>query len=108
MIDRMIALERLQEERVISYDSNTNVPLLPIQKLFQRAFWERLWVVQEIALAKMLIVACGEDLADWRYINHAIAFFYLLRSSIMSNTWFGTHGSRAPVRFVVHYRNAIR
>ena len=38
MIDRMIALEQLQEETVISYDSNADVPLLPIRETVSARF----------------------------------------------------------------------
>lgn len=32
----------------------------------RREFWKRLWIIQEIALARRVIVHCGPDSADWQ------------------------------------------
>ncbi|KAF2117943.1 heterokaryon incompatibility protein-domain-containing protein [Lophiotrema nucula] len=33
--------------------------------LFQRAYWTRMWIVQEVLLAKNLVILCGDQLCDW-------------------------------------------
>lgn len=39
-----------------------------LQALFRRAYWSRLWIVQEIKLAKEVIVRCGTRKVLWKQI----------------------------------------
>lgn len=36
--------------------------------MFQRAYWKRLWIVQEVLLAKKLLILCGDQLCEWSSI----------------------------------------
>jgi hypothetical protein len=40
--------------------------------LCERGYWSRLWVVQEIVLAKELMVRCGPDAATWTAFSRAL------------------------------------
>lgn len=40
--------------------------------LCERGYWSRLWVIQEIVLAKELMVRCGPDVATWRAFSRAL------------------------------------
>jgi hypothetical protein len=40
--------------------------------LCERGYWSRLWVVQEIVLAKELMVSCGPNVATWTAFSRAL------------------------------------
>jgi hypothetical protein len=45
-----------------------------IEMLFQRPYWTRLWIIQEIALSHGEIVfICGEQFLDWRTLIDALS-----------------------------------
>lgn len=41
-----------------------------IHYFFSNPYWDRLWIVQEIALASDIIVMCGHDSLPWRIIRN--------------------------------------
>lgn len=41
------------------------MPISPLIKLFGRDFWRRVWIMQEVALAKVLIFTCGRISMNW-------------------------------------------
>lgn len=52
-----------------SVDKETESRLLESFRLFQhRAYWKRLWIIQEIALATHIDVLCGEDILPWESV----------------------------------------
>ncbi|KAK3902135.1 heterokaryon incompatibility protein-domain-containing protein [Staphylotrichum tortipilum] len=40
-----------------------------VGNLCRRSYWGRVWIVQEICLAKRLVVVCGERMVPWKYIS---------------------------------------
>jgi len=40
--------------------------------LYSRPYWERVWIVQEIAFAKDLVICCGRDRMEWAQMQVAI------------------------------------
>lgn len=51
--------------RVIIRDPE-NYPLWEaLSRFFLRPYWKRIWVVQELAMAKKAIITCGEDSIGW-------------------------------------------
>jgi hypothetical protein len=40
--------------------------------LFQRAYWHRVWVVQEIAVARKAVAHCGPDTIIWSELSEAL------------------------------------
>ena len=37
----------------------------PVLNLLRRPWWSRAWIVQEVALAKNVVLVCGGDVLDW-------------------------------------------
>lgn len=44
--------------------------------LFQRAYWDRLWCVQEVWNAKNINIYCGSCCASWEVVSKAQQYFY--------------------------------
>jgi hypothetical protein len=44
----------------------------PLEALLRRPWFQRIWVLQEVALGKSCIVACGRDRVDWDLFAHSI------------------------------------
>ena len=42
------------------------IPISALIKLFGRDFWRRVWIMQEVALAKILIFTCGRICVNWQ------------------------------------------
>ena len=62
-------LKMLLEPRVawIPIDKESSTAL---KALCNRDYWQRMWILQEVSLAKSLTVYCGEDRVDWRaFVN---------------------------------------
>lgn len=58
-------------------------------QLLKRDWWHRVWVIQEVALAKAVYVTCGEMEMDWHmFWGGALVAFFL-----------GWHGTQARTRF---------
>lgn len=47
-----------------------------LSDLFQRPWFERLWVVQEIQLSRTAIVYCGADTVPWSLLWNAVSFLF--------------------------------
>jgi hypothetical protein len=41
-----------------------------VLKLYNRPYWSRIWIVQEIFLAKVLVVFCGSKQCDWSALEN--------------------------------------
>ncbi|KAK8159384.1 heterokaryon incompatibility protein-domain-containing protein [Phyllosticta citrichinensis] len=53
----------------------TWTPSIQTQKLFKRAWWHRVWVIQEATLAKSVSILCGIRLFSWEKVMGAIGYF---------------------------------
>lgn len=51
--------------------------------LFEREYWRRLWVVQEVSNAKTIMVYCGESVLPWQTYVSASDMFRLNRGSLI-------------------------
>ncbi|KAM3438806.1 hypothetical protein MY4824_003108 [Beauveria thailandica] len=40
-------------------------------KLFERTYWNRVWIIQEVVLAKQVIVCCGQHSISWGVLSKA-------------------------------------
>ena len=47
--------------------------------LFKLPWWQRRWVVQEVALSKNCILMCGDEAVEWRHFTAASLFLAYLR-----------------------------
>ncbi|XXH05736.1 hypothetical protein Hte_012172 [Hypoxylon texense] len=45
-----------------------------VARLFDRSYWRRVWVRQEIALAKGIVVPCGDQMMSWDALIEAAIF----------------------------------
>ena len=52
--------------------ANQNEQLQHITSLCLREYWSRLWIIQEVILAREILVQCGRDTCDW---NDLTMFF---------------------------------
>lgn len=43
--------------------------LQAICRLFYRSYWNRLWIIQELTLAKEILVQCGEYKLEWQDLS---------------------------------------
>lgn len=50
-------------------------PLTAVVSLFKRVYWDRVWVIQEIASAKQLVVHCGPDSISWHEMSTVSPIF---------------------------------
>ncbi|KAM5349772.1 hypothetical protein ACJ41O_006277 [Fusarium nematophilum] len=51
-----------------------------IAELFKRAWWTRLWIYQEVILARNVIIRCGQSSVDWTELTSA---YFLLRALLL-------------------------
>jgi hypothetical protein len=47
------------------------IKLQSLAMLFVRPFWSCIWVVQEVALAKQIMIYCEKDRVDWSLLYEA-------------------------------------
>ncbi|KAI0147063.1 heterokaryon incompatibility protein-domain-containing protein [Xylariaceae sp. FL1272] len=43
-----------------------------LEKLFQREYWGRVWILQEIVLSKSTQIVCGMETAPWTCVEHLL------------------------------------
>jgi len=68
------ATERNWDHRTaLPYDHDT---WMRISKLLDRDYFRRLWIIQEIQLAKEVVLCCGESTARWDHFCNAVHFLY--------------------------------
>ncbi|KAI0419802.1 heterokaryon incompatibility protein-domain-containing protein [Xylaria grammica] len=48
------------------------VSLKPVYSLLRRRYWQRMWIIQEIALAQDIIVSCGDQERGWPAFSAAV------------------------------------
>jgi hypothetical protein len=53
-----------------------NRELDPVQRLLERAWFERLWIQQEIGLASNAVLMCGTEGVPWSRFRNAIFYLY--------------------------------
>jgi hypothetical protein len=51
-----------------------------LERLTQRSYWSRVWIVQEIVLARTRWLLCGSDEMHWDRFHHSMSFFQDLLS----------------------------
>lgn len=50
---------------------NKDDSLRGLSEIFQRAWWKRIWIVQEVVAARELVVVCGTDKIPWSFVRKA-------------------------------------
>ncbi|KAL2071907.1 hypothetical protein VTL71DRAFT_13142 [Oculimacula yallundae] len=42
----------------------------PVQTLFQRPYWNRLWILQEVLMGHNILVLCGSQICNWKALEY--------------------------------------
>ena len=58
-------IEQLKRNATIGQGSEVTIPISPLVSLFQREFWRRIWIMQEVTMSKVLIFVCGQSSVAW-------------------------------------------
>lgn len=61
----MLYLSDFNYNQTISSTSKTGHILYSLKTLGERAYWSRLWIIQEIVLGKKVLVQCGHNILSW-------------------------------------------
>ena len=63
-------LKHLYDHRSLRFDSPHWTPIgLALMSLFQRRYWTRMWIVQEVMLARKIWVLCGSKRIKWEELE---------------------------------------
>ncbi|KAH8796384.1 heterokaryon incompatibility protein-domain-containing protein [Hyaloscypha finlandica] len=64
--DKRLELKTRHLERILSLveDPFDKQSVLAVRCLFERGYWSRVWIIQEIVLAKDRLILCGRDSVD--------------------------------------------
>lgn len=74
---REVGVRKSIFDRPESWTHSTILPndiiqkIYALKKLFEREYWNRSWVLQEIAFAQRLVVYCGSDYMTWDDLRNA-------------------------------------
>ncbi|KAI0404111.1 heterokaryon incompatibility protein-domain-containing protein [Xylaria palmicola] len=95
------AMKLVSEARMISAQQITNETVRDIEalvKLLERPWWSRVWVLQEVILAKKVTLRCGSRSLDW---THFQAFlFTVIRQGKRSMVRYSHRGGKFPLAMV--------
>jgi hypothetical protein len=39
---------------------------------FLRRYWSRVWIIQELAMGRVILICCGRDIIPWDYLSEAL------------------------------------
>lgn len=83
--------------RILS-SRHTIKDLVAVVALFERSYWRRLWVVQEVFNARKILVYCGNTIATWEVYHIASDLFHRHRTDMVDLTNFkgSSHPSISP------------
>jgi len=77
--DSRLAMEVLQD---VCESYNWSDALKAIARLFNREYWTRMWIIQEIGLANKVTLQCGGQSVDWRSIKSLQSKLYIDSSTV--------------------------
>lgn len=63
-----------------------NVFSMCVEKLLKFTYWTRRWVIQEFALARRLILVCGDDQIDWYDLVESVSEALVSNDSLALST----------------------
>jgi hypothetical protein len=83
---RLMQLDLSDEERDLEYTDSYNrlvkrlgqEPTFPIESLrsfVNRPYWTRVWIVQELSLARDVLFVCGNKRISYNHLRHALIFY---------------------------------
>ena len=65
-------------------EASSQVPLLSLESLFKRSWWERVWTLQEVALAQSVHYVCGSECLRWDELDAAVFILFLKHETLLS------------------------
>lgn len=73
------ALDALQKLQSVTYMQRhlSGMVTTAINALFNRSYWSRLWIVQEVLLASSVLVMCGDLWVSWKSIMLLHEYIYM-------------------------------
>lgn len=67
-------------------------------KVFERPWWHRVWVIQEVTLARAASVMCGTRFVSWKNIMEAVYFLRDFQSQLLiDGPWSGMKDLYSPI-----------
>lgn len=72
-----LTLEQILSKVTFNDDPRATLPSPPIISLLRRPWWQRIWVVQELAVAEKAVFMCGEKSIDADHMSTAVMIFRL-------------------------------
>ena len=76
------------EGRNFWYAQPPEILVPAIEDIMSRPYWQRIWVVQESALAKKTVLICGEDSFEWtNNLGAVLAFLRSVKLAAISPGW---------------------
>lgn len=72
-----IEWERLREEDKVALK----------RTFLDRAYWSRLWIIQEIMLARQILLSCGHDELPWAYLERLCLTFKFLHGGFQRSVY---------------------
>lgn len=77
-----------------------------LRTLLAKPYWERIWIIQEIAVAKALVVQCGSGVIEWNTLVLCDDMWQFERISMAGKRarWFGAVDDQeiGPLRILSH------
>jgi Heterokaryon incompatibility protein (HET) len=67
-----------------------------VRHFYRNRWFNRVWVCQEVALAREIVILCGDQAIPWQFIANTASFF--IWTGLLSSAP-GTHALEARVRF---------
>ena len=68
--DSDLALKALKN--VSSQNAVPDIPSMAIRTLFERPFWRRMWIIQEMAKPRKVLFGCGKESISWSALMDAV------------------------------------
>lgn len=60
--------DALKRKKLLENNENN---LKGLSEIFQRSWWKRIWIVQEVVAARELVIMCGTDILPWAFVRRA-------------------------------------
>ncbi|KAI4092272.1 MAG: hypothetical protein LQ348_004100 [Seirophora lacunosa] len=88
-LNKILTLEPKDPE-IIQHIRRTTAPIMDsswnaITKLYERRWFRRLWVIQEVALARHALVQCGKKILPWSVFTDASASFFATYEDVLQH-----------------------
>ncbi|MCJ1471782.1 hypothetical protein MMC13_000423 [Lambiella insularis] len=68
----------------LGHGTDVTFPITPLTNIFDRGFWRRVWIIQEVMVAKALFFACGDAYIELSPLFAALNMLQSLRYPIES------------------------